>query len=80
MKFIPTSSLETTKEPKLTRIQNWKNDIFLMISFQTISLLKELGITHVLNVAEGTGFGSCGVFDKEPYEGIILIRDIARQV
>ena len=31
-------------------------------------MLKSNGITDVFNVAEGKGFGSCGVFDQAPYK------------
>ena len=30
--------------------------------------MKSNGITDVFNVAEGKGFGSCGVFDQAPYK------------
>ena len=50
-------------------------------SFQSIDVLKSNGITDVFNVAEGKGFGSCGVFDPAPYQAAgltyhgMLIRD-----
>ena len=50
--------------------------LFSSHMFKTISLLKENGITHLLNVAEGPGLGSCGVFDKQPYEGKYLNESI----
>ena len=69
--FEVDAEIRQTMPPQVDEV--YQNKVFIgnFKGAQSFDLLKNLGITHVFNVAEGPGFGSCGVFDQEVFKSKI---------